>query len=231
MLRTIALLWFPLLSIAADRQTVWSGVFTRAQASAGASVFAASCSRCHRDRLQGPTFIEHWNEDYLSSLYNLISKTMPPGAAGSLKESEYADVVAFLLQSNGYPEGTARLTASQMGSIRMEGKNGPEPVPEFSLVQTTGCLTKGSDGNWRLRNAIEPVRTRVPKASTAKELADAASLASGQLTFRLLDDSGLKPDANNRRAKVKGLLIRKSGDDRLNPTMVELLEGVCEAAH
>ena len=60
------------------------------------------------------------------------------------------------------------LNAGELSNIRFEAKTGAEPVPEFSLVQVTGCLAKGEDGIWRVTKASEPVRTRNPN-SPSKE--------------------------------------------------------------
>jgi len=37
-------------------------------------------------------------------------RTMPLGEAGSLATQEYVDILAFVLQSNGYPSGQDELT-------------------------------------------------------------------------------------------------------------------------
>jgi len=84
----------------AARKTVWTGVYTAEQAKRGEAAYGAQCSRCHRDDLSGYTglkgskFIDNWREDSLGSLWTRISKTMPAGAPGTLKESEYLDILA-----------------------------------------------------------------------------------------------------------------------------------------
>jgi len=214
--------------------TVWSGVYTDQQATRGAAVYGAECSRCHREDLsgysglRGAKFIENWREDSLHSLWLRMSKTMPAGAAGSLRESEYLDILAFLLRSNDFPAGGQELRVDQLSRIRFEKKSGPAPVPDFSLVQTVGCLAKDGEGVWRVKRAGEPSRTRNPYASPAEELKAAAGEPLGDHTFRLLDGSNVKADSHDgQRVKVKGFLIRKLNDDRINATSVEVVGSDC----
>ena len=39
-------------------------------------------------------------------------RSMPLGAAGSLTGQEYLDIVAYILQTNGYPSGSDDLSAA-----------------------------------------------------------------------------------------------------------------------
>jgi S-disulfanyl-L-cysteine oxidoreductase SoxD len=95
------------------------GVFTEIQASRGQSVFLKECSSCHaRDMggneripaLAGDTFLRHWQGQLLEKLFTRIKLTMPQNSPQSLSDTDYIDIVAFLLQSNGFPEGGAELT-------------------------------------------------------------------------------------------------------------------------
>jgi hypothetical protein len=53
--------------------------------------------------LAGEVFLEAWRGDTLGSLSSCIQTTMPPGAAGRLSATEYRDLVAALLEANGFP--------------------------------------------------------------------------------------------------------------------------------
>ena len=44
------------------------------------------------------------------SLLTVVSQSMPQDNPGSLTQDQYAAVVAFILQQNGYPAGTAALS-------------------------------------------------------------------------------------------------------------------------
>jgi hypothetical protein len=53
--------------------------------------------------LAGASFLNTWRGDTLGSLAACIRTTMPPGAAGRLRDAEYRDLVAALLEANGFP--------------------------------------------------------------------------------------------------------------------------------
>ena len=115
---------------AQSEKTVWSGIFTEEQATRGKTQTEKSCGSCHAATLKGDLapalvgeeFIGHWYDAKLSELVTKINTTMPADAPGSLKPAEYADVVAYLLQVNGFPAGTETLTlepAAPLESIKI----------------------------------------------------------------------------------------------------------------
>jgi quinoprotein glucose dehydrogenase len=96
-------------------KTVWDGVYSAAQVQRGAKILSEQCSLCHGEQLQGgpgipgvvgPAFMFNWDNKPVRGLFDFIRTTMPPGQAGSLADQSYADVVAALLQANGFPEST-----------------------------------------------------------------------------------------------------------------------------
>ena len=96
-----------------ERSTL-DGVFTAAQATRGAAIFAANCARCHGGDLKGkddaPNLVDgatlkEFSGDKLGALYVLISSEMPFDKPASLAPASYADVTAFLLAKNGLPAG------------------------------------------------------------------------------------------------------------------------------
>ena len=103
-----------------------SGVYTAAQAEAGRAVYASACAECHQPNLQGSfeapplageSFLNFWGDLTASALYDRISSSMPPEQPGTLAEREYVDVVAYLLQANGAPAGSAPLAADAAVTI------------------------------------------------------------------------------------------------------------------
>src|SRR5579863_926550 len=162
---------------APETRSVWSGVFTEAQAARGEAAYTAECSRCHKDDLSayggvlvGQKFMDQWREDSLDSFFTILRQTMPRNAPASLGNGVYLDIVAYVLRMNAFPAGDKELTTESLPGIRVEGKDGPEPVPDFALVEAVVCLAQASDGTWAVTNASEPVRTRNPDDSTTLEL-------------------------------------------------------------
>jgi alcohol dehydrogenase (cytochrome c) len=111
-----------------------AGYYTRAQAAVGATVYSASCQQCHGVNLQGgagPALVGQVFKQYVgpkgtaASLYDFTSKQMPLTAPGSLTQQQYLDVVAFILQRNGYPAGTSPLTIATLPHVALGGANAP----------------------------------------------------------------------------------------------------------
>jgi mono/diheme cytochrome c family protein len=105
---------------AAQRRSVWEGVFTEPQAARGAEAYQYSCATCHASDLEGDAgrdvpalygeaFVDEWGRHTLKDLFDLIRKAMPKDSPGSLKAETYADIVAFLLQANQFPPGSEEL--------------------------------------------------------------------------------------------------------------------------
>jgi mono/diheme cytochrome c family protein len=82
------------------------------QAARGAELYRASCGNCHEaGSLVGQGFVESWNDRRVYDLYALIHSTMPLDKPGGLKDGEYLDVVAYLLQANRHAGGADSLRA------------------------------------------------------------------------------------------------------------------------
>ena len=99
--------------------SIWSGVFTAAQAKRGDSAYQASCSSCHGSDLHatdaeavdltGPAFRAKWNGRTLEERFETIRDTMPRGDPNSIGDKTYMDIVAFILQFNDFPPGNQEL--------------------------------------------------------------------------------------------------------------------------
>jgi mono/diheme cytochrome c family protein len=94
------------------------GAYTEAQAQRGDQTYQASCALCHgasltggpgAPALTGPEFAFGWKEKSAGELFDYVKANMPPGGAGTLSDSEYADVVARILKANGAPAGDKEL--------------------------------------------------------------------------------------------------------------------------
>lgn len=109
----------------APTKTTNSGVYTAAQAVRGKAAFDKSCTTCHEpSRFSGSAFHESWDGKALKEIWDIASGTMPEDNPGSLKQQEYADILAYFLQLNEYPTGDAELQpgAGPMASIKVEKK-------------------------------------------------------------------------------------------------------------
>jgi mono/diheme cytochrome c family protein len=109
----------------APTKTTNSGVYTAAQAERGKKLFATSCTTCHEpSRFAGDAFHESWDGKVMKEIWDVASGTMPEDNPGSLKQQEYADILAYFLQLNEYPTGDAELQpgAAPMASIKIEKK-------------------------------------------------------------------------------------------------------------
>ena len=168
-----------------------------------------------------------WQGTGLEGLFSQIKGSMPATAPGSLSDEVYLDIVAYMLQVNAFPTGPAELSADAIKSIRVEGKDGPGPVPNFALIQVVGCLTQGPDAAWMVTDASEPIRTKDPSASAEQELKSSQAAALGSRMFQLLNVYP-RPDAyKGNRVEAKGFLIRDPGGDRINVTSVQSLAPSC----
>ena len=97
-------------------------LYTAAQASAGGTIFAQTCATCHGSQLEGVAgpalkgniFHQMAAAQNLNaqSLLAVVSQTMPQDNPGTLTPVQYSALVAFILQQNGYPAGTAELSAT-----------------------------------------------------------------------------------------------------------------------
>ena len=219
------------------RGTTSDGVFTSAQAARGKAHFAAACAECHgadlispnRPPLKGQRFLDHWTEGRLDALFARI-KSMPSRA--NLNESAYVEVLAFLLDANGFPTGTRDLDAEAISDTWVQGKNGPGPVPNFALVDVVACFTRAPHDRWILTLGSEPVRTRLPLRPSKSEIAAAKAKPLGSHTFQLLDveyfSGTFRPQAHaGHKVNAKGFLIRAGSDERINVTWIEGLAGDC----
>ncbi len=92
----------------AQDKTVADGVFTEAQVEAGKQVYDNSCKACHNMRFYQDT-LRSWNSQPLLYLWEAVLGTMPADNPGSLMLEEYTDVLAYILNENGFPTGETKL--------------------------------------------------------------------------------------------------------------------------
>ena len=119
-MRNIVLIW-------AATATAAFGQFTAEQAAAGKATYQTSCSSCHAadlggrneaPPLAGSNFIATWGSRTVGDLVNYMQTAMPPGTPGSLGEAAYANIGAFVLESNGAAAGSQALARGSTVVIR-----------------------------------------------------------------------------------------------------------------
>ncbi len=97
--------------------------FTAAQATSGKAAFNSNCAVCHGNTMTNGTFAPplageyfktQWTGKTVRTLYDR-AKTMPPSSPGSLTDETYANIVAYILEFNGYKAASSPLPAGGQG--------------------------------------------------------------------------------------------------------------------
>ena len=101
-------------------KTAGDGIFTTEQSKRGEAVYNANCAMCHQPdlggkepvpELAGDKWLSHWLNHSVGELFTRVSTTMPQGKPGSLTHDQYIDVIAFIIDANGFKSGTTELKA------------------------------------------------------------------------------------------------------------------------
>ena len=209
----------------APQPRIWQGVYTTAQADRGKAAFLASCQRCHNadlsgDRgpaLKGERFMTTWGGGNVGRLFEKIRDTMPQFSTSTIDEATKLDIVTFILQTNGFPIGTADLKADELDSIQILAQGEQPKAQNFARVQVVGCLARGDESRFVLTNASEPIA-----AATDNVSLPVPSPGTGRVM--LLNATPFKPDAQvGQRVEVRGLVYR---DERETLLTVSALKAV-----
>lgn len=91
--------------------------YTAQQASRGKLNYLRTCGRCHGGDLVGTSeipmlqdrFIEHWSGGSMGEVVDYIRTAMPIDKPGSMDQKTTVEIMAYLLQSNGFPAGETEL--------------------------------------------------------------------------------------------------------------------------
>jgi mono/diheme cytochrome c family protein len=107
-------------SPAPGNRSTWEGVYTLQQAKRGQEQYDISCANCHGSDMQGDgadvpalgdeRFAKKWDRRTLKDLFSLMSQTMPENRPGSLSKEAYGNLLAYILQGNGFPNGVVELS-------------------------------------------------------------------------------------------------------------------------
>ena len=89
------------------------------QAQRGEKVYQSTCGLCHAGgELIGERFVATWKDRRVYDLYALVRGTMPLDNPGGLKDGEYLDVIAYLLQANKHASPGADSLRADTASLR-----------------------------------------------------------------------------------------------------------------
>jgi hypothetical protein len=238
-LAAAALGWYASAPLSAQTPNarIWDGVYSAAQARRGEAAYTSYCVRCHGAdlmgggrpgrQLKGDAFWQTWQANSLQSLFAKIQGSMPRDDPSSLPDAVYVDVIAFILDANALPPGTAELKADRalLDGIRIEQRGSSGEVTNFSLVDVVGCLTQRPDDRWVLTNATTPVAANGEGPSDA---VPAVAPQPGTGTFRLLGVTRFDPAAHRGQLmRAKGLIDKTPGDNRLDLTSLQTVAHTC----
>ena len=113
-------------------QSLDAADYTKAQADAGKDTYDNTCAVCHGDHMQGGAGPALAGQDFLSVsqyqkitakyFFKFMSTHMPLTDPGSLTKQQYLDILAYLLEMNGYRAGSHELTdkKEELEAIKIE---------------------------------------------------------------------------------------------------------------
>ena len=113
---------------APQKATTNDGVYTKAQADGAKAQFEKLCADCHaftvaakkkpKDLPLGDEpFFESWSGRPLSEMISIIALTMPNDGSAVVTDQEAIDLVAYILQQNGFPAGSKPLSKDTASAV------------------------------------------------------------------------------------------------------------------
>ena len=101
--------------------SVLDSVFTAEQADRGDRTFMRVCIDCHLpEEFSDAGYLYSWEGQLVADLMDYMQTNMPEDNPGTLKNTEYLDVIAYILELNGIPSGSRTLNIYLANSARIE---------------------------------------------------------------------------------------------------------------
>jgi cytochrome c2 len=210
----VTTLWPRAVEAQGEAWPIWTGAFSPEQAARGKAGYELFCASCHAEdlagqngpALKGDRFLSIWDAATLREFYRKVSTTMPRAQA-RLDDAVYVDVIAYVLQQNGFPTGPRELTvqADVLGRFQIVGANGPLAAESGQLVSAVGCLARDASG-WMLTRASTPVRSRSLEQTATEDLKALEAVPAGSSTLRLMAIAPGTEKHEGQRMEAKGLL-------------------------
>src|SRR5690625_2295334 len=128
-LLSLALLVF---AVAQDEESNSDSVspISAEQVERGKEAYTSHCASCHMANLQGDTFAlpltgvafyGYWQGRSAQELFDIMHSTMPLGSPASLPEQTYVDIIAYMMEFNGYePSDDGELTLENVADVEFD---------------------------------------------------------------------------------------------------------------
>ena len=148
----------------APAQQLAQTAYESAQAERGETLYQQNCAACHLPDLQGSfeavalrgsAFVDNWRNRTPAQMLDLLRRTMPTQAPGSLSNDEYLDITAFLLQANGVAADNSALAANSDAVLFIGGESEQQDVPARTPAPGLAGTVPSPDS----RNAIPEIAT------------------------------------------------------------------------
>ena len=207
----------------ASKKNVRDGVFTSDQALRGKSGFDGVCARCHGapltgsegngPALKGPAFLAHWDNDTLGSLFTKIRDTMPLGGAGALTDEVKVQILAYVLEQNGFPAGKTELP----GDISALDEIGIQQRGVWDGIFTVAQAERGSASSGRCQGCHGPQLAGTDRAPALKGAAFLANWEDGSVNRLFAKVRDTMPPGNTDsltpavKLDVVSFLLRENG--------------------
>ncbi len=150
--------------------------FTEDQAARGKAVFDANCAACHGltmgggpggPPLTGAAFRVRWDPQPAEAIFQFVRERMPPGGGGSLSDVAYADVLAYVLKSNGSKPGAVPLPADPAALANMTWAGALPPAPRTGSLALAPKADPAPDAT-----AVAGEKARVGVLQTLRPVTD-----------------------------------------------------------
>ena len=158
-------LTFILSSTVLSGQELKQASFSADQAARGAELYQQNCAACHLANLTGSFeapnladtgFRSNWANRRVDEFVDMLQRTMPPQALGSLDQSQYLDISAFLLEANNISASATALSLSAGSVLFLDNKAGAAKVLERRTPVPGLAGTVPSPGT---RNSVPEIAT------------------------------------------------------------------------
>ena len=167
-MKTALKLWsltFLLSSTVLSGQELKQASFSADQAARGSELYQQNCAACHLANLTGSFeapnladtgFRSNWANRRVDEFVDMLQRTMPPQAPGSLDQSQYLDISAFLLEANNISASATALSLSAGSVLFLDNKAGAARVLERRTPVPGLAGTVPSPGT---RNSVPEIAT------------------------------------------------------------------------